>query len=87
MSLRHKVPFRTWELPVDKLGFEIDSRSPARSLPPPLAGPLAGRRRSVAATRSVAAFRSVAPFGRRDPLGRRSRFLSCFSRQYFKIIS
>ena len=26
MSLRHKVPFRTEELPVDKLGLEIDSR-------------------------------------------------------------
>ena len=26
MSLRHKIPFRTGELPVDNLGLEIDSR-------------------------------------------------------------
>ena len=26
MSLRHEVPFRTGELPVDNLGLEIDSR-------------------------------------------------------------
>ena len=29
MSLRHRVPFRTGELPVDNLGLEIDSRQPS----------------------------------------------------------
>ena len=29
MSLRHKVPFRAGELPVDNLGLEIDSRPAA----------------------------------------------------------
>ena len=29
MSLRHKIPFRTGELPVDNLGLEIDSRGQA----------------------------------------------------------
>ena len=28
MSLRHNIPFRTGELPVDKFGLEIDSREP-----------------------------------------------------------
>ena len=32
MSLRHKAPFRTGELPVDNLGLVIDSRSRAQAL-------------------------------------------------------
>ena len=35
MSLRHKVPFRAGELPVDNLGLEIDSRPAAPEVAPP----------------------------------------------------